>query len=1018
MASINERFMDFQVAQQIRWIRLQNTQVRDALRTLRASEANVKRALDNSNLGEGRFTVARLNALKVQINEVTKVLESKLTPMIAGNVRDSAVSAAEIELAAFERILPAGLDVTTPNLGVLQTSVLSSPFNGAPVGDWTKAFHRSLNTTTWTTIVDGITSGMTNQELTRSLLGTASQQFKDGALQARRRGLEALVRTSTNHATNQGRQQVWATNSSLLSGVRWVATLDMRTSPICQERDGKVGPVTDTPGWTPPAGAEPLSPPMARPPAHVNCRSTTTAVVKSWKELGFKMEELPAGTRASMNGQVPANMTYFEWLGKQSAANQKEILGQTRYDIWKKDGIAPDRFINDQGVRLTLDQIRNLKPATDLDFTIADYTQVGKQGDFTFAINQIPQWKPTPWTSISEAFDYDKELFSELKELSITGTSVRRKEILPLKDILSVQQTVRLENLAPIINKFDPTKIDAPPVVYRLSDGKLVLRDGNHRVNAAMANGVKDLEFDVIDYTVVKPKVARLSEFGTQDTQLGWFEWKKDKTLPDMFDQLDASDFGLVKWPVKSELTDMAMNDGALKAAIGKVAVQQMRGSTKFEMQMARQELRILLSNTEGKSGPFLGPNPSPMKIAEAFDLTDFTTASATVNKLNKFEHIYYLDPTEFGLDQWPSSRKLLAAAKADSAGMLGDIRMIVINHAPTGQPKRYMTTLKKRVGRILDPAPVVVVSDLLDIDGKPATIVTKAEFLAYQKKLGVKNAEVIRDRWEYYESAIRAMKEGRKLLQFQHGAYRMAQKNENPTDINRLWDAYTRSSAGGQKISRNNTQPKPFKVGTGNKLLTESVALERKMQKAYDVMPNWVLNEIKDVTKPTLSANKRAYYSPWSGELHLAATDGADIWVHEMFHALDFKFRYRGKPIGERVSVQKTDSLDWATDDENLNRLAAATRAEFKTRDGKGVGSYKHNSDGDYWLGNWENSYEGRKYEFDVETSSEYITMGAQSYAAAKMRGETAFQARREVMKKKQPAMLALLDHIWTRMD
>jgi len=362
MASINERFLDFQVAQQVRWIRLQNREVREALRTLRSVEKDLRRILQNAEIGEGRFTEARLNALRIQVGNLIKSLETRLTPILTTNVREALAAAAEVEEAAFIRMLPAGLDVTTPNPGVLQTIALSSPFNGATTTEWAAAFHRTLNETVWHEIVDGITSGTTNDDLVRQLLGTSSQKFKDGALQPRRRGLEALVRTSINHATNQGRQAVWAANSDLLKGVMWVATLDTRTTPVCRERDGKVGPIVDDANWRPPSGRARLEPPFARPPAHINCRSTTVAITKSWKELGFNMEELPEGTRASMDGQVPASMTYSEWMKKQKPAVQQEVLGPVRYKMFR-EGLPLERFTNDQGQLLTIAQIKRLPQA-------------------------------------------------------------------------------------------------------------------------------------------------------------------------------------------------------------------------------------------------------------------------------------------------------------------------------------------------------------------------------------------------------------------------------------------------------------------------------------------------------------------------------------------------------------------------------------------------------------------------------------------------------------------------------
>lgn len=363
MVSINERFLDFQVAQQVRWIRLQNREVREALAILRRVEANLKQVLNNAVLGDDtRFTEARLNALRTQVSNLIRALDTELTPVLVSNVRDALQAAAEVEQAAFARILPAGLDVTTPNLGVLQTAATTSSFNGATITEWASAFHRSLTETTWHTIVDGITSGTTNQDLVRELLGTSGARFKDGALQARRRGLEALVRTSINHATNQGRQMVWEANTDLIKGVRWVSTLDTRTTPICRERDGKVGPVDDDPNWRPPQGAERLEPPFARPPAHINCRSTTVAITKSWRELGFDMDELDPKTRASMDGQVPASTTYFEWLNRQSAATQNEVLGPARMKLWREGGVTPDRFQNDAGRYYTLAELKRRQP--------------------------------------------------------------------------------------------------------------------------------------------------------------------------------------------------------------------------------------------------------------------------------------------------------------------------------------------------------------------------------------------------------------------------------------------------------------------------------------------------------------------------------------------------------------------------------------------------------------------------------------------------------------------------------
>ncbi len=805
MASINERFMDFQIAQQIRWIRVQNRDVQEALNILNRVDGQLELALRRAGIGDAPYTQARLVALKAQVTNLLGAMHADLDPVLTQNVLDAAEAAAKVEEQLFRQELPAGLDVTTPNLGVIQQAATLRPFNGAVMAEWVSQLKTADLQRTWGHILDGIISGTTTDEIIRGLVGTEALNYMDGVRQVTRRGTEALVRTSINHATNQGRQMVWEANQDVVGSVRWVSTLDTRTTPICQHRDGRVGPVSEEGTWTPPAGASVLDPPMARPPAHPNCRSTTVAVTKSWRELGFDMDEMDPGTRASMDGQVPANMTYFEWLKKQSPEVQKDVLGKTRYDMWHKDGVTPDRFINDKGKYLTI---------------------------------------------------------KELKDLG-------------------------------------PVQLDVPT-----------------------------------------SKITRLSRFNALEGGLNWFEWKKNKNLEDYFEQLDATDFGLKAWPA---VKDIDLFDADLSGAIGKIAVTAGRTDNKFSLEMARQDLKEVLWDRRGLNGKTLHPEPVPLKIADAFDLRDFEAARLSSNSLNKFEYLRYIDPNEFGLKFWPSVDKL-TAVKGDAAGLLGDMRMVIINNAPGGKPKRYITNIQKRIDRILNPP-------------KPVPI-----------------------------------------------------KKQDPAPIS--------DDPGATKTSKDNSQPKPFRVGTGQKLMKDIPALERTMQKAYDVMPNWVLNEIADVTKPTMKRNTRAFYNPWDGELHMSTSNGADVWVHEMFHALDFKYRYRGQAIGERRRWDKRDSLDWRTDDPTLNRLAQQARIEFKNRDNKGVGRYTHNKDGDYWLGDWMNNYEGRKYDFDIETSSEYITMGAQNYAGAKMTGPNAFENMRNTMRVRQPAMLELLDYIWTRFD
>lgn len=88
-----------------------------------------------------------------------------------------------------------------------------------------------------------------------------------------------------------------------------------------------------------------------------NCRSTTTYITRSWKEMGINIEEAPEGTRSSLNGYVPSKTTYYEWLEGQSATIQKDVLGVKRYDMWKAGDVKPYQFYSQDGRWLTLKEL-------------------------------------------------------------------------------------------------------------------------------------------------------------------------------------------------------------------------------------------------------------------------------------------------------------------------------------------------------------------------------------------------------------------------------------------------------------------------------------------------------------------------------------------------------------------------------------------------------------------------------------------------------------------------------------
>ena len=125
-----------------------------------------------------------------------------------------------------------------------------------------------------------------------STASAISRQFQTSAYNARR-----LVRTETNFIANQAEMDAYKRLG--IEKYKYIATLDTRTSAICQSLDGQVFSCDDAQ-----AGVN-------LPPMHPNCRSTTIMY-----DSEQPLKERIARDENGNNIKVPGDITYKEWLEK------------------------------------------------------------------------------------------------------------------------------------------------------------------------------------------------------------------------------------------------------------------------------------------------------------------------------------------------------------------------------------------------------------------------------------------------------------------------------------------------------------------------------------------------------------------------------------------------------------------------------------------------------------------------------------------------------------------------------
>lgn len=299
--------------------------------------------LDKRGFDTGPETTKRLEALIVQLQRARAEIWDSVGKELRTEIEEFAEYERDFQLRILDEEIPAKVRLLTPSMQTIRTAALARPFQGRILKEWLKDIAADDQRRIRDAIRIGFTEGDTTPNIVRRLRGMSINNFQDGVFGKSKRHIETTVRTALNHTANAARNAVGQSNADIIKGVRWVSTLDGRTSPICRGRDGKVYAVDKGP----------------RPPAHPNCRSTTTFITKSFRELGLDIDELPPSSRASMDGQVPSDLTYSAWLRKQPREFVNEVLGKTKAGIFLDNPkLTLDKFVDRSGREYTIAELR------------------------------------------------------------------------------------------------------------------------------------------------------------------------------------------------------------------------------------------------------------------------------------------------------------------------------------------------------------------------------------------------------------------------------------------------------------------------------------------------------------------------------------------------------------------------------------------------------------------------------------------------------------------------------------
>lgn len=290
--------------------------VKRILGVLRRSQSDIEAQIkEQYPSGENRrdATSMRLAALLDQNRQT----QAEANAIIRTEIEGGVLALAEAEAVFVEKVarvqVGTSANLASVSAAQLRAAAVSQPFQGRNLREYS-----DLHGANWTRRTkEAIQTGYVQGEAVGDIVKRVRK-----ATEISEKGADLIVRTAVNHINSRAVAEQAKANPFVFDRWQFIAMLDSRTTPVCRSHSGKIYKT----------GTGPI------PPLHPRCRSTTVNLV-----VGIDPAE---------------DISFATWLRDQSATEQRDILGSSRYDLWKKGGIEIDRFTDRTGKTLTLEDLR------------------------------------------------------------------------------------------------------------------------------------------------------------------------------------------------------------------------------------------------------------------------------------------------------------------------------------------------------------------------------------------------------------------------------------------------------------------------------------------------------------------------------------------------------------------------------------------------------------------------------------------------------------------------------------
>ncbi len=377
-------WVDAQIRHQIGIMRFAGSLRNQTFRILDATETDLRRSiLDRLSRYTGTMTPAnlqRINGLAKEAGQIRAGAWSQVKGMWRKELGNLAVNEQGTQSKILNTISPTSLNPQTQRSGRIRSAAASGLIHGRTMSQWASAQQRADIDRITASFNIGMVQGDSPAQIAGRVVGSSALSGRDGDTGITRRDAATLTRTAANAVATQSRNEWFALNDEFFDVELFLATLDARTTRICGSLDGERFPIGEGP----------------MPPLHMNRRSlrvalldpepigdrpfnptTTKQLLREYtKNNGLSSipgsrNGLPRGHKGAfdrwargrvreMIGTVPASTTYQQWLKRQPAWFQDDVLGRDKGRLFRRGGLDLTKFVARDGSEFTLGDLARM----------------------------------------------------------------------------------------------------------------------------------------------------------------------------------------------------------------------------------------------------------------------------------------------------------------------------------------------------------------------------------------------------------------------------------------------------------------------------------------------------------------------------------------------------------------------------------------------------------------------------------------------------------------------------------